>query len=224
MTDAALSTPPTAVLFDLDGTLCDSAEGIVTHLGQALAACGLTVPDRAVLRTCVGPRWEDGLPHIGVPIDRMDEVITAYRATYDHVAPDLAHPFDGITDMLGRLVAAGVDLAVATSKPHALASRIVLEGPLAEWLEVVRGSDPAEGRHTKADVVGAAYAALAPTGPAVMVGDRHFDIHGAAAHGLPGVGVEWGCAEPGELHAAGAVAVAESPAHLADILLAPVAA
>lgn len=85
---------------------------------------------------------------------------------------------------------------------------------------MVVGAAPDAGRHSKADVVGVALAALGVgPGTAVMVGDRHFDVHGAAAHGLATIGVRWGCARPGELEEAGAVVVAATPDALADLLL-----
>jgi len=215
--------PPTAVLFDLDGTLCDPEAGIIEHLGMALATVGLPVPDREVLRACVGPPWTDGFPSaVGVPLERTWEVIGAYRATYDDAAASLAIPFVGITEVLDRLAAAGVPMAVATSKPDHLAHKIITDGILGRWMSVVIGADPDAGRHSKADVVGAVLvemeAAVERAG-VVMVGDRFHDVHGAAAHGLPTIGVSWGTAEPGELEDAGAAVVVDTPADLADLLL-----
>lgn len=215
--------PPSAVLFDLDGTLCDSEAGIVEHLGMALATVGLSVPDREVLRTCVGPPWTDGFPTaVGVPPERTWEVIHAYRATYDDAAASLAVPFVGITDVLDRLAAAGVPMAVATSKPDHLAHAIVTEGILGRWMEVVVGADPDAGRHSKADSVGEVLAQLGrgvERSGVVMVGDRLHDVHGAAAHGLATVGVRWGSAPPGELEEAGAAVVVDTPHELGDLLL-----
>lgn len=218
-----IATPPSAVLFDLDGTLCDSAAGITQHLAMALASVGISVPSDEVLLSCVGPPWTDGFPpDVGVPLDRTWEVITAYRATYDDAAASLAIPFPGIPELLDRLHGAGVPMAVATSKPQHLADRIITEGVLGPWMHTVIGADPDAGRHSKADVVGAVLAVLAASVPrpgVVMVGDRLHDVHGAAAHGLPTIGVRWGSAPPGELEEAGAVAVVDTPEQLGDLLL-----
>ena len=219
-TAVPLPSPLRAVLFDLDGTLCDSEDGIVSHLGRALATVGLPVPGRDALRACVGPPWHHGLDLIGVPIDRVPDVIAAYRATYDDEAPGLAPPFPGVAEALARLHDAGLAMAVATSKPQHLAVRIVSGGPLARYLPTVVGADPDAGRHTKADSVAGALAAVRLDGPVVMVGDRHHDVDGARAHGLDTIGVRWGTAAPGELEAAGALAVVDSPTQLADLLLA----
>lgn len=219
-----LPIPPSAVLFDLDGTLCDSAAGITQHLALALASVGIPVPSDEVLLACVGPAWTDGFPEpVGVPRERTWEVIEAYRATYDDAAAGLAVPFPGIPELLDRLHGAGIPMAVATSKPDHLAHAIITEGVLGPWMHTVVGADPDAGRHSKADVVGAVLAMLEEAVPrtgVVMVGDRLHDVHGAAAHGLPTVGVSWGgTAAPGELAEAGAVVVVDTPAQLGDLLL-----
>lgn len=222
MSALRLPARPTAVLFDLDGTLCDSEAGIVEHLAAALSTVGLVVPPRAVLRRCVGPAWHHGLPEAGVPPERLEEVIAAYRATYDLAAPGLAVPFLGISEALDRLLAAGLVLAVATQKRHQVAQRVIAESPLAAQLDVVVGADVDAGRLTKAGVIGAALVELGgDVAPAtvVMVGDRSFDVEGAAAHGVATIGVAWGCAEPDELEAAGAAVVVATPAELVDRLL-----
>lgn len=220
-----LPLPPAAVLFDLDGTLCDSEAGIVLHLAMALETVGLPVPTPDVLRCCVGPPWTEGFPPVvGVPFDRTWDVIHAYRATYDDAAPSLAVPFPGVPEAVARLAAARVPLAVATSKPQHLADRIVGGGAMAECFPVVVGAAPELGRHTKADSVAGALAGLGfheenPAERVVMVGDRLHDVEGAAAHGVPTVGVTWGAAEPGELESAGAAALVSTPAELVDLLL-----
>lgn len=221
MVTPALPERVDAVLFDLDGTLCDSEAGIIDHLAAAHRTVGLPIPSRDVLRSCVGPPWFESFPTMGVPPDLVEPLILAYRATYDLAAPGLALPFPGVADALARLRDADLPLAVATSKPDHLARRIVAEGPLAPWFGTVIGAHPESGRHTKADVVGAALAGMGDleAGATVMVGDRLHDVAGAAAHGVATVGVAWGCAEPGELETAGAVAVVETPAELVDLVL-----
>ncbi len=216
-----LAVPPELVIFDLDGTLCDTEAGIMAHLARALELAGLDVPPPDVLRGCVGPPWPEFLPTIGVPPDRYDDVVSAYRATYDHEAPALALPFPGIPEALRALDDAGLSLSVATSKPQHLADRIVGDGPLGRWIPTVLGADPDAGRHVKADVVEAVLDAVPGIArdAIVMVGDRHHDVHGAAAHGVGTVGVRWGCAPPGELEEAGALTVVETPEALVDLLL-----
>ena len=110
---------------------------------------------------------------------------------------------------------------LATSKPEPFAARIVEGFGLAPLLDHVAGATLDGSVARKADVIARALDAVgASAGPdVVMVGDRSHDVLGAAEHGLTCVGVEWGYAAPGELEAAGAIAVVRTPAELADLLV-----
>lgn len=210
------------VLFDLDGTLTDSASGIVGSLRHAFGELSLPVPPDAVLRGLVGPPLRDTLPEYGVPAALVDRFVVAYHERYTVTGMFENAVFDGIPELLGSLHSTGARLVVATSKPRPLAVRIVEHFGLDGWLHTgssgVFGAD--EQSAVKAVVIGRALAALGDgvRGPVVMVGDRHHDVEGAAAHGIPAIGVSWGYAEPGELEAAGASAVATSPVHLRSLL------
>jgi len=196
-------------LLDLDGTLADSAALITEHLAAALTTVGAPVPGPEVLRTLVGPPLETSFPALGLTADQTEAAITIYRAGYDLVAAAHTPLYPGIPALLDGLAAAGLRLAVATSKPEHLARRIVAGVGLADRFTLVGGADHATGRVGKAAVVGSVLHRLGidPLRHAVvMVGDRHHDVDGAAAHGVPTIGVAWGYAEPGELHGARAVA------------------
>lgn len=222
-TDEADAVLPWEVaLFDLDGTVCDSATGIVDHLGAAMTTVGLTAPSTAELRRQVGPPWEVGLRGFGLDAVQVGEVIAVYRCTYDPVAAELSVPFEGVADLLAQLRDNGLRLAVATSKPERLAREIVAAHGLAGLFEVVGGSDVAISRLGKAAVVGSVLERLVPrpaTDRIIMVGDRLYDVEGAAVHGVSTLGVAWGYAEGDELAAAGALGTARTPAELGDILL-----
>jgi len=222
--------PPGVVLLDLDGTLTDSAPGIVGSLRAALTEAGLPVPDDAALRRFVGPPLPLMLRESGVPADRVDELVATYRRHFTAGGMFDNAVFPGIEDAMDTLRDAGVVLAVATSKPEVYARQIVehfgLDAHLTHGLDGVFGADADKGeRSGKAEVVAHALANLAGRGVAagptttVMVGDREHDVLGAGRHGLPTVGVSWGYAEPGELEAAGAVAVVHTPGELTDLLL-----
>lgn len=205
------------VLLDLDGTLVDSAPTIADHLAAALAGAGAPVPDAAGLRRMVGPPFEESLPALGLTPDQMAATIAAYKASYYEVAAQITPVFPGIPQLLAQLRAAGLRLAVATSKPEVAATKIVAGTGLAEHFALVGGSLPAEGRIGKAAVVGSVLARLAPAaGPVLMVGDRHHDVDGAAEHGVATIGVAWGYAEPGELSEAQKVVA--DPDELAALL------
>jgi len=219
-------TPAPLVLLDLDGTLTDSAPGIVAGIRHAYGALGLPVPDDATLRSFVGPPITASFPAHGVPADRVDEAVRAYREVFAAGGMYDNRVFDGIPDVLRTLRAAGCTLAVATSKPEVYARPICDRFGLTELVDDVFGAPLDEGTSTKADVIAKALAALGRTspvdpadGPVLMVGDREHDVHGAAAHGIRCLGVTWGYAAPSELDGAGAVALVDGVADLADAVL-----
>ncbi len=195
-------------LLDLDGTLVDSAALITGHLSAALATVGM-IRSPLQLRPLVGPPFETALPALGLSPAETTAAITAYRATYDAVAGTGTPLYPGIPDLLTRLRAAGLRLAVATSKPEHVAHRIIDGVGITEHVVLVGGADDTVGRVGKANVIGSVLERLAldPSRESVlMVGDRHHDVDGAAAHGIATIGVAWGYAEPGELTGARKVA------------------
>ena len=207
------------VLLDVDGTLVDSATTIIEHLAAAIAEVGFPVPDAARLRRLVGPPFETALPELGLTEEQTAAAIVAYRRSYDAVAATVTPVYPGITALLERLREDGMRLATATSKPEELARKIVAGTGLASYLDLVGGADHVAGRVGKAAVVASVLERLHldPTrDPVVLVGDRHHDVEGAAAHGVPTIGVAWGYAEPGEL--AGARLIVSDMDELAEAL------
>ena len=183
---------PQLVLFDLDGTLTDSAEGIVSSFRHALGAIGATVPDGDLASRIVGPSMHHTLRGMGLE-EHADAAIAAYRADYTTRGWAMNSLFDGIPELLADLRTAGVRLAVATSKAEPTAQRIVAHFGLDEHFEVVAGASVDGSRASKADVVAHALAQLEPLPDRVlMVGDRCHDVEGAAEHGIDTVVVGWG--------------------------------
>jgi len=214
------------VLLDLDGTLLDSAKGITEHLSMAMDAVGAGRHPPDTLRSYVGPPFEAFMPDLGLDPAQILAATAEYRRTYDPLAASLSQPYPGIPELLDRLQNCGIRLAIATSKPESLARVILSDNGLHIYFDVIGGADHARGRTGKAAVVGSVIHRLGITparreapSRAVMVGDRLHDVSGAAAHGLETFGVSWGYAEPGELIAAGAIVVAETPLELGDLLL-----
>ncbi len=205
------------VLLDLDGTLTDPYDGISRCVVHALERLGLPVPGEQALRDVVGPPLEEGFAGLGVPADLVGEAVALYRERFTVRGLYENRVYDGIPAALQVLQGRGDRLAVATSKPEPFAVRILEHFGLAESFVLVGGATLDGSRRHKADVVGHVLASLGET-EAVMVGDRAQDVLGAAAHGLPCVGVSWGYARPGELAAAGARLVVDAPAELPDAL------
>ena len=183
---------PQLVLFDLDGTLTDSADGIVASFRHALGAVGTAVPDGDLVARIVGPPMHVTLGSMGLGA-QTDEAIAAYRADYTSRGWAMNTPFDGIPELLADLSSAGVRLAVATSKAEPTARRILEHFGLDGHFEVIAGASVDGVRSAKADVVAHALAQLSPLPERVlMVGDRSHDVEGAAAHGIDTVVVDWG--------------------------------
>jgi phosphoglycolate phosphatase len=207
------------VLLDVDGTLVDSATTIIEHLGAAIAEVGFPVPDAARLRRLVGPPFETALPELGLTPEQTARAIVAYRTSYDAVAATITPVYPGIPALLEQLREDGMRLATATSKPEELARKIVAGTGLASYFDLVGGADHVSGRVGKAAVVGSVLERLRldPARDAVvLVGDRHHDVEGAAAHGVPTIGVAWGYADDGEL--AGARVIVSDIDELAEAL------
>ncbi|OBF26520.1 hypothetical protein A5724_31685 [Mycobacterium sp. ACS1612] len=187
-----VATRPQLVLFDLDGTLTDSAQGIVSSFKHALGAVGAVVPDGDLASRVVGPPMHHTLREMGLG-DHTDAAIAAYRADYSTRGWAMNRLFDGIAPLLADLRAAGVRLAVATSKAEPTAQRILAHFGLDGHFEVIAGASVDGSRATKSDVVAHALAQLHPLPDRVlMVGDRSHDVEGAAEHGIETVVVGWG--------------------------------
>jgi phosphoglycolate phosphatase-like HAD superfamily hydrolase len=196
------------VIFDLDGTLTDSADGILASFRHALAAVGAEVPAGDLATRVVGPPIHLTLSGLGLG-DRADEAIAAYRADYTSRGWAMNSLFDGIPQLLADLQAAGVRLAVATSKAEPTARRILEHFELAEHFDVIAGATVDGTRSSKSEVLAHALGQLQPVPERVlMVGDRAHDVEGAAEHGIDTVVVGWGygAADFSEPHLAEAAA------------------
>ncbi|MGI9125223.1 MAG: HAD-IA family hydrolase [Mycobacterium sp.] len=192
MTCTAADTRPQVVIFDLDGTLTDSAHGVVASFRHALAAVGAEAPEGDLAALVVGPPMHHTLASLGLG-DRADEAIAAYRADYTARGWAMNTMFDGVPELLADLRAAGVRLAVATSKAEPTAVRILEHFGIAEHFDVIAGATLDGTRAAKAAVVAHALAQLQPLPERVlMVGDRAHDVEGAAEHGIATVVVGWG--------------------------------
>lgn len=211
-----------AVLFDLDGTLTDSADGILDAFRSGLAAIGEPEPSQDVLDRVLGPPMIDTLRSMGFERTRTDRALQAYYAYYDETGWQQNSVYDGIEPVLAELVASGRRLAVATAKGEHFAHRILDHFGLGQYFEFVAGARRDGTRKAKADVIGHALtnlglAAVPGANPdVVMVGDRVHDVLGAAHWGIPTIFVEWGYGAPDE--ADGACRTVRTPEDLRDVL------
>jgi phosphoglycolate phosphatase len=207
------------VLFDLDGTLSDSAHGILASLRHAFDVNGLPRLDPLVERALLGPPFYESLPPL-IGTAALSDVIAAYRDHYGAHGMYDTRPFEGIAEVVASLHRNGVRLAVATSKPEPYAVPIVEHLGLADLFETVGGDELDGSLPTKALVIAKVLRRLGDPAPSdvVMVGDRVHDVLGAREHGIDAVGAAWGYAVPGELESAGPVAICATPAVLGEWL------
>lgn len=210
----------TTVLFDLDGTLVNSAEGITKSVAYALSKFGIQADERSL--TCfIGPPLIDSFMRFyGFSEEQAGEAVDFYRARYRTKGVYENTVYPGIGEALAALKREGVCTAVATSKPEVFANVVVDDMGLRPFLDGVFGAELDDKqlrrsgfRSEKADVIEYALDRLCvcDRSKVLMVGDRKHDIIGAKACGLDSCGVLWGFGDREELTAAGADYIAAAP-------------
>lgn len=212
------STKRKTILFDLDGTLTDSAEGIINSVILALEHFNLPVPDKDAMRVFVGPPLIPMLINHGVPEDKANEALQIFRSRYTTVGKYENAPYPGVLALLQNLKEGGHTLFVATSKPEPQAMGILEHFQLAPYFDIICGASLDETRATKEDVIEYLLTQYSSTDNMVMVGDTVYDIHGANAHGIPAIGVAWGYGDIADMENAGAIAIAHSVHQLQELL------
>lgn len=210
------------LLFDLDGTLTDSMEGIVNSVLYALEYYGIHEEDMQKLRSFIGPPLKDSLMETyGFDDEKADEAVAKYREYFGEKGLLENAVYPGIPELLEKLKAAGKTLLVATSKPTVYTNRILEHFDLMKYFADVQGSN-LDGSRTKKDEV-IAYVleanGISDREAAVMIGDRKHDVLGGKKCGLDTIGVLYGFGSRRELEAAGAGQIAEDVKELEKILL-----
>lgn len=208
------------LLFDLDGTLIDSSAGIFASMEHAFSRVGAALPSRERMRAWIGPPLRQSFPLVvGDDPQRIELTVAHYRERYDAVGWNEHTVYPGIGTAIEALARSGAQLAVVTTKVEHYARRIVEHLPFGAHFTRVYGADTNSVHSEKAAMIAAALRDFDTRADhAAMIGDRHFDIDGARANGVRGVGVTWGFGSIEELHAAGAQAIAHAPADLVQLL------
>ena len=207
-----------AILFDLDGTVTDSGEGIINCALYALEHFGLPLPDRETMRVFVGPPLHQSFIRFGVPEDRAEEAVRVYRSRYIPIGKFENFPYPGIRELLEKLVSDGHKLYIATSKPEAMSVEILEHFDLAKYFTIICGASYDTSRSTKEAVIAWLLEQTGKASDAVMVGDTAYDVIGAAAHGIPTIGVSWGYGKVEDMVSAGAKAIAHDMDELYSLL------
>ena len=208
------------VLFDFDGTVFDSAEGITKSVQYALGKMGIEAELKDLMCFAGPPLDEMFSLRYGMSPEQAHRAVELYRERYTPVGWAECSPFPGMHELMGRLRKKGIKLAVATSKPRHFAQRILEKYDMQNDLDIICGSELDGTRGQKWEVIEYALSqfGIAPS-EAIMVGDRKYDVIGAKKCGVPCIGVRFGYAEPGELESEGAVYVAEDADDLYEYLI-----
>ena len=212
------------VLFDLDGTLTDPKIGITSCVQYALADAGIDEPNLDKLEPFIGPPLVDSFRDFyGFDDEQIQRAIAKYHERFDHIGIYENEMIEGIPELLQALKDDQRKVAIASSKPKPLVVRILEHFKIAQYFDTVVGSE-FDGRFaTKEAVVEEAIRQLVSADykkeDVAMVGDRKFDIQGAKAHGLTGIGVSFGYAGEHELEDAGADYVVDTVEELQRLLL-----
>jgi phosphoglycolate phosphatase len=206
------------LLFDLDGTLIDSAIGITRCVAHALQALGEPVPDDTALRQWIGPSLRDSFGPLLGDAARTERAVALYLERFDAVGWSEQTLYPGIADAIEALHAAGHRLAVVTAKNEPHARKIIGEMPFSDRFETISGATT-DGRIShKPALIAVALERLQATADACwMIGDRRMDIEGAAHHGMRSVGVAWGFGGEQELRDAGATTIVHRTSELTTL-------
>lgn len=208
------------ILFDLDGTLVNSQEGITKSIQHAMKALDKPEPSHEQLLPCIGPPLIDSFQNIlGLDYQLASQAVDLYRQRYGEIGKFELFPYEGIKELLETLNNLGYTLYVATSKPQPVALEIVNHTGLSCYFNKVYGAC-LDGRYNhKPELLNHL---IEEEGldkeQTLMVGDRKFDLIGASANNMSSLGVTYGFGSLDELQEHQATYIAHSPSDIASLL------
>ncbi|MBQ1311739.1 MAG: HAD hydrolase-like protein [Blautia sp.] len=212
----------TTVLFDLDGTLTESGEGIAKSVQYALEKQGIQEENLEKLKAFVGPPLiESFMKYYGMTRETAEKSVVFYREYFRKKGIFENAVYPGIPEMLKNLKDKGYLLAVASSKPEPFVRQIMDYFALTPFFDEITGSTLDEKRTAKVDVIEETLRRMGLSDrrdEVVMVGDKEHDVLGAAEAGLDCIGVLYGYGTREELEAAKPAFLAETVSGLMDLL------
>lgn len=209
------------MFFDLDGTLTDSAAGIIDSVIYALDKLGIKEDDRVKLRRFVGPPLMDSFrEQFNFSEEDARRAVGYYREHYAEKGIFECPVYEGIPELLARIQQSGFILAVTTCKPEVFTTRILEHFDLAKYFSLVAGSTLDGSRSSKGEIIDYAIEKLGADNPKeiVIIGDRKMDIEAALERKIRSVGVMYGYGGLNELMEAGADDIVGSVPDLSMIL------
>lgn len=212
------------LLFDLDGTLFDTSEGVLRSVQYALGKMGQPVPEVDALRCFIGPPLTDIFAEFcGFSREEAVRATAIYRERYSVTGVLEVTPYPGIPELLAELDAAGFVIAVATGKPAPFSPQILRNHGFDRYVKAIATPELDGTRSEKRELIGCVLDELgvdrADYNKVAMIGDRKFDITGAHEAGVTAIGVRYGFAPAGELEAHGADHIVDTVADLRRLLL-----
>jgi len=214
--------PRPALVFDLDGTLLDSALDIMASFLHSFDIHKLERPHFDLTRSLIGRPLSEMYAAAGLEDHQHDTFIAAYRAHYQDHCADTTVPFPGVLELLTRLRQQGFLLAVATAKRGFVAQNVCDQVGLSPYVDLVQGTEDHMRHKPAPDVILAALEQLGhahgPVQGLWMVGDTTGDIGAGKAAGFKTYGVTWGTHKRDMLEQAGADVVRDSLTELLEVL------
>ena len=207
------------ILFDFDGTVFDTVEGITKSARYAINKFGLD-DSLEFLRQFAGPPLTDKFMEVyGFTREQAEQAVAYFRERYVPIGLYECGIFPGVKDMLKELKAAGFVLGIATSKPQHLAEKLLAGEGMTELFDAICGSGVSANDDSKASVLRRAMEQMgADKTSSVLVGDTKYDVLGAKACGIDCIGVRFGYAAEGELEEAGATYIVETVEELEKLI------
>ena len=202
------------ILFDLDGTLTESARGVRLSIEHTMKKLELPCPDLSDYTLYIGPPLEDTFRGMcDIPEELIPSAMQIYRDFYDAVGIENNGVYDGVFELLDSLREMGCKTAVCTSKNEPVAVRVCDVFDLSRRVDAICGSTPDGSMKAKADLIPYAMRTLGCTDKsrAVMIGDTYFDSDGAKAAGVDFIGVTYGYGTVEAMEKSGASDFADSP-------------
>lgn len=185
-----------AVLFDFDGTVADTGEGVFFCIRKAIERFGLRQPTEAEIRKFIGPpmvvSYKTLYPQLGD--DEVQKLLVSFREDYVETGLYKFRLYDGITELLKKLSESGIKTAVASSKPQKELERIITYSGIDKYIGAIVGADINYKDSDKATIVEDAMKKLGVEDKSrvLMVGDRKYDIVGAHKVGIACAAVLFG--------------------------------
>lgn len=209
------------VLFDLDGTISDSGEGITNSVKYSLKKFGIEENDFEKLKRFVGPPlYASYEKYYGFSHEEAIKAVEYYREYYNAGGIFELRIYDGVIDLLKYLKMSGKKIILATSKPEIYAEKIAKKFGFYELFDNISGALLDGSRIEKDDIIRYALERVGESdiSKCIMIGDRSYDVLGAKAFNMDSIGVTWGYGDRAELHAAGATYIVDKAEEIKEII------